>query len=97
MEQFALDPVFQEWFRSRPQRIQNMVLENPPWDFYTMNNDGDLYQVYSYWEDGTVTVTRYTQGLTGTWCPLWRVFGVDPASLVKQEVKWHREQEQVGP
>lgn len=94
MEQFALDPVFQEWFRSRPQRIQNMVLENPPWDFYTMNNDGDVYQVYSYLEDGTVTVIRYSRTTSGDeWTPLWRVFGVDPASLVKQE-GWRYEPEQ---
>lgn len=67
---------YEEWLASRPQIIKNMVARWPHDVDYVMNGDGDIYRIYSYSENGTVTVTRFTCGL-----PVWNVFGVDPANL----------------
>jgi len=80
----SLDPEFQAWFRERPMVIQDMVLTTPPWETYAMNGDGDRYQVYSYNENGTVTVTRFHPGPL-VLLPMWNVFGVDPANLTPVE------------
>ena len=77
----ALDPDFQEWFRSRPMVIQDMVLKNPPWVMYSLG-DGDIYQILSYNENGTVTATRYS---SFNHIPMWNVFGIDPSDLVPSE------------
>lgn len=74
----ALDPEFQEWFRSRPQVIQDMVLTTPPWNLYSLEGDGDHYMILSYNENGTVTATRYSSFDN---IPMWNVFGIDPGKL----------------
>lgn len=60
----------------RPPVIQDLGRRFPPDVDYGMNQDGDVYRIYSYSENGTVTVTRFMRG-----CPIWNVFGVDPANL----------------
>lgn len=67
---------FEEWLATRPPVIQDLGSRFPPDVDYGMNQDGDVYRIYSYNENGTVTVTRFMQG-----CPVWNVFGVDPAQL----------------
>lgn len=68
--------------------IQDMVLATPPWFIYTMDDDDSsfaLYAVYSYNENGTVTVTRFTDAM-GYPLPMWNVFGVNPKSLTRVEM-----------
>lgn len=69
------DP-FETWVASRPPKIQEMIRKYPPRTPYRLNDDDDEYYIYSYSEDGTVTLTRVCDGV-----PLWNVFGVDPAGL----------------
>lgn len=61
--------------------IQDMVLKTPPWVTYSLG-DGDVYQILSYSENGTVTATRYS-GFNHA--PMWNVFGIDPSDLVPLE------------
>lgn len=42
--------------------------------------DDDLYAVYSYHEDGTLTVSRYSRP---TLLFMWNVFGMKPEDLVR--------------
>lgn len=78
MTDAELEAVFQKWLAERPPKIREMATRWSPYITYTMNGDGDLYQLRSYSEDGTVTVDRYN---AATMTLLWRVRGVDPEQL----------------
>ena len=77
----------EEWLATRPQVIKDLARSHPPDAQYRLASDvdGDVYQIYSYSEDGTMSVIRYTQ-LTSdpsSMMPLWRVFGMKPEDLVR--------------
>lgn len=70
---------FYDWLDTRPQLIQELGKKYPPWLPYTLN--GKPCQLYSYCEDGTVTVnTSDIFGITH-----YNVFGVNPEELVLEE------------
>ncbi len=75
----------EEWLRDRPQVIKDLVRSHPPDSMYQLagGGDGDVYQIYSYLEDGTMNVIRYTRLTPDSMVPLWRVFGMKPEDLVK--------------
>ena len=65
------------WLVDRPQVIKDLAHKVPP-ACYTLNDTGQHAWLYSYSEDGTVTVDTTT--LAGL-LPV-RVFGVNPDVLV---------------
>lgn len=69
---------FEKWLSTRPKIIQEMGSKYPPNIDYGMNNDGDVYRIFSYFENGTVSVLRYGCGIN---LPMWKVAGVDPVNL----------------
>lgn len=48
---------FVEWFNSRPENIQIMILQKPPNRLYQCDATGNGVIIKAYHEDGTVTVT----------------------------------------
>ena len=77
----------EEWLATRPQVIKDLARGHPPDALYRLasGGDDDVYQIYSYFEDGTVSVIRYTQLASdpSSMVPLWRVFGMRPEDLVR--------------
>jgi hypothetical protein len=75
----------EEWLRDRPQAIRDLARSHPPDAQYRLasGTDGDVYQIYSYFEDGTMSAIRYTRLTPDSMMPLWRVFGMKPEDLVK--------------
>ncbi len=55
------DPEQQAWYNSRPPLIQRLIEQVPPHLTYHLSGDdtGDYYEVFSYSENGTLTVVRY--------------------------------------
>ena len=93
------DPQAQAWYDSRPPVVQRLINQLPPQQQYSLQGDetGDYYEIYSYAENGTVSVVRYA-GRDGRRSgfsahgqeefkyyragePLWRVFGITPGEL----------------
>lgn len=75
----------EEWLADRPQIIKDLARSHPPDGEYRLadSTDEDRYAIYSYSEDGTMTVTRYTK-LGPDWVvPMWNVFGMRPEDLVR--------------
>lgn len=69
------------WLRGRPSVIQAMVARTPPGRLYRLTTSGHRVYVYSYDEDGTLTVVvdgRYNAVLFER-----RVFGIRPEDLVE--------------
>lgn len=75
----------EEWLTDRPQIIKDLAASHPPDSQYRLadSTDEDLYAIYSYHEDGTMTVTRYTRLGPDTVIPVWNVFGMKPEDLVR--------------
>lgn len=80
------NPSLEEWLADRPQIIKDLAESHPPDGEYRLVSDidGDSYQVYSYNEDGTMKMIRYTR-IGGSVLPLWTVFGMRPEDLVRIE------------
>lgn len=71
--------LFYDWLATRPEVIQEMGNKYPPWVEYKMN--GKPCELYSYSEDGTVTVlTTDIFGLVP-----YKVFGVNPEELIVEK------------
>jgi len=71
------------WVRGRPAAIQDVIRKHGlrPWKLYRMTDTGHRVTLYSFGEDGTVTVN-----VTGQYNALTidrRVFGIDPAELTE--------------
>lgn len=64
-----------EWLADRPQVIKDLAYATPP-GCYTLNDTGQHAVLYSYDEDGTVTVNTTALGFIPV-----SVFGVDPTNL----------------
>lgn len=70
----------EDWILSQPPDIQKMIRKFPPNLLYQMDT-GNRCLIYSYSEDGTVTVS-----VTGEYNYVIfsrRVFGIDPDTLVE--------------
>lgn len=77
-----MDPkAFSVWRDSRPQAVREMIDRWPPNRLYQMASTGHRCTIYSYSEDGTVTVL-----VTGEYNILEfarKVFGIDPNDLTE--------------
>lgn len=69
--------VLDEWLADRPQVIKDLAYAYPP-DCYTFNDTGQHGVLYSYDEDGTITVNTTALGFLPV-----QVFGVNPANLTR--------------
>jgi hypothetical protein len=69
------------WIASRPPEIQAMIRKHPPNLLYRMKSSGHRVTIYSYAEDGTVTVDVTGQYNVVTFSR--RVFGVKPDDLTE--------------
>lgn len=70
-----------DWVATRPPVIQAMCAKTPPDRLYRMADTGHRVTIYSYNENGTVTVN-----VTGEFNFVAferRVFGIDPATLTE--------------
>jgi len=73
------EKTWNEWVSSRPQIIQDMCKKFPPYNLYRLKNTGHKVTLYSYSEDGTVTVN-----VSGEYNAVMfdrRVFGIKPYNL----------------
>ena len=77
---------FSTWLRKRPKVIKDMVKKYPylkPWYELEMIETGQICQVTSYNEGGTVTVNAYYKDVPF----ITSVFGVLPTDLRTMEKK----------
>ncbi len=85
---FEMDPEAQatwnEWVAARPENVQVMCRALPPDRLYRMKSTGHRVQLYSYCEDGTLTVIvsgKYNAVMFDR-----RVFGISAADLEECEL-----------
>ena len=72
---------WEAWIETRPKSIQKMIKKFPPDILYRMKSTGHRVALYSYEEDGTMTVL-----VTGKYNKLSlerRVFGIKAEDLVE--------------
>lgn len=62
------DPVFEEWIKTRPEVIQELAKKYPPGRYiikegapYSITCSGSVVELFSYYEDGNVTVVLYPE------------------------------------
>ena len=67
---------FDLWLASRPRVIRVMGRALKPWHLYRTKVTGQVCRLYSFSEDGTVSVVMLTGHSRG-----FRVFGMSPADL----------------
>lgn len=80
------------WVKKRPKAVRKMAEKWPPDRLYRMEPNGERVLLYSYSEDGTVTVA-----ITGEYNFVTferQVFGVNPKSLTECDLP--PPEEQVG-
>ena len=76
-----------EWFQSKPECVQELIRKVPPGE-YVMVGTGQYVHIYSYFEDGTVSVVvdvekSFNKSFVLSALPEnYRVFGVSPKSLI---------------
>jgi len=81
-----------EWVTSRPEVIQDLCRRFPPYNLYRLKTTGSRVTLYSYSEDGTITVN-----ITGEYNALMfdrQVFGIKPEDL--EECDLPSEDERLG-
>jgi len=76
---------FRLWLLTRPRSVRRLVRKLPPWYTYMVKPTGQMAQIYSYSEDGTVTVDIFENNrqpfTSGIWAGGYRVFGYGPDDL----------------
>lgn len=78
------EPAWQAWLETRPVIVREMATRIRPDRLYRMTSTGQRCYVYSYSEDGTVTVIvdgQFNRVLFGR-----QVFGISPNDLVECEL-----------
>jgi uncharacterized protein YodC (DUF2158 family) len=78
---FEITPEAQAWIDERPEVIKAMIAKTPPNRLYSLKPHGERVTIYSYAEDGTVTV--YISGQYN--CHMFdrQVFGINPDDLTE--------------
>jgi hypothetical protein len=73
------------WLKTRPAIIRKVASKLPPWNLYKMKDTGQHCRLYSYSEDGTVTVTivGHENAFQNEIAQMFahNVFGVSPTDL----------------
>lgn len=77
-----LRPEFDAWVESRPEVIRKMIQALPPDRLYRLWENGSRCTIYSYEEDGTVTVEVTGQFNENVFIDR-KVFGIDPEDLTE--------------
>ena len=80
---------WEEWVASRPQIIKDLCDLYPPYNLYRLKSSGHRVTLYSYSEDGTVTVN-----VSGEYNAVmfdWQVFGIKPEDLEECDLPKHDE------
>jgi len=73
------EKAWNEWVSSRPQIIQDLCKRFPPYNLYRLKKSDNKVTLYSYEEDGTMTVN-----VTGEYNVVMfnrQVFGISPDDL----------------
>lgn len=81
-----------EWVASRPQIIQDLCKKIPSYKLYLLKNSGHRVTIYSYSEDGTMTVNvtgKYNKVIIDR-----QVFGIKPDDL--EECDFPNLKEEIG-
>ena len=81
-----------EWVASRPESMREICREFPPDRLYRMGSTGHRCTIYSYAEDGTLTVT--VSGEHNAVLFARNVFGIEPEEL--EECDLPPEDETIG-
>ena len=68
---------FNKWLKDRPKIIKKLGKKFPPWFKYRIKKTKQNCEIYSYSEDGTITVTT-KEPLTGL---DYNVFGLKPKDI----------------
>ncbi len=66
-----------KWLKDRPKIIQEMALKIKPWKAYRIKATGQECSIYSFSENGTITVNTHNCLMGGQ----YRVFGYKPEDL----------------
>jgi len=89
--------IMREWTRGRPKVVRDMIRKLPMDRLYRLKSSGHRVTLYSYSEDGTVTVN-----VLSVWNPETpllserRVFGIDPKDLEECELPMNIEEPTAG-
>jgi hypothetical protein len=68
------------WYQERPESVQALIRQLPPGSYTQAGRPPDFYYMpYSYEEDGTVTMTKFSAVDDR---PIYRVFGMQPDTFV---------------
>uniref|UniRef100_A0A6M3JIW3 Uncharacterized protein n=1 Tax=viral metagenome TaxID=1070528 RepID=A0A6M3JIW3_9ZZZZ len=73
------EKAWEDWVSTRPQIIKDLCKRFPPYNIYRLNNSGHKVTIYSYSEDGTITVN-----VSGEYNAVMfdrQVFGIRPENL----------------
>lgn len=57
MFKFSKETKLKLWLLFKPKSIKKLAVSHPPWFRYRLKSTGQHCWLYSYFEDGTVTVT----------------------------------------
>jgi len=79
------DNMLNEWLTGRPQAVKDMAYKVKPWYLYRLKPTGQHCSIYSYSEDGTVTISiegHDSEALdTVNKIIGFNVFGIEPQDL----------------
>jgi len=73
------EKAWEDWVSTRPQIIKDLCKRFPPYNLYRLKNSGHRVTLYSYSENGTITVN-----VTGEYNAVMfdrQVFGIKPEDL----------------
>ena len=69
---------FKKWLEKRPKIIKTLAKKFPPWFEYRIKKTNQKCQIYSYSENGTLSVL-----VNNTVLDCYKVFGLKPIDIVK--------------
>ena len=73
------EKAWEDWVSTRPQIIQDLCERFPPYNLYRLKSSGHRVTLYSYSEDGTITVNVSGEYNAVTFDR--QVFGIKPEDL----------------
>ncbi len=73
-----------DWFKTRPENIKEMIRNKPLGKYLMLSTGLDYYVPYSYCEDGTMTVIRFSHISES---PMFKVFGIKPDALLPMPIE----------
>lgn len=74
-----------EWVATRPENIQKLCEQLPPWYYYHMPETKQIVEIEAYADDGTMRVTVVGDQISIPTIVPFGVFGIHPNDLVRLE------------